>query len=78
LGEQQKIPSEYKFTLPLSHTGLVAIVGDDLKIGRSPYEILQVLGVFLLDKTPVNELLTNIDYKDVKEQNHNQLLFSFF
>ena len=57
---------------------LVAIVGSDLKIDRSTYEILQVLGISLLDKTPVNELLTNTDYKDVKELNSNQLSFSFF
>jgi len=55
---------------------LVAIVGYDLKIDRSTYEILQVLGISLLDKTPVNELFTNIDYKDVNEQDYNQLLFS--
>lgn len=55
---------------------LVAIVGSDLKIDRSTYEILQVLGISLLDKTPVNELFTNIDYKDVNEPNYNQLLFS--
>jgi hypothetical protein len=55
---------------------LVAIVGYDLKIDRSTYEILQVLGISLLDKTPVNELFTNIDYKDVNEPNYNQLLFS--
>jgi transposase len=52
---------------------LVAIVGHDLKIARSTYEILQVLGISLLDKTPVKELFTNIDYNDVKEHNHNQL-----
>jgi len=55
---------------------LVAIVGSDLKIDRSTYEILQVLGISLLDKTPVNELFTNIDYKDVNELDYNQLLFS--
>jgi hypothetical protein len=55
---------------------LVAIVGYDLKIDRSTYEILQVLGISLLDKTPVNELFTNIDYKDVNELDCNQLLFS--
>lgn len=56
---------------------LVAIIGYDLKISRSTYEILQVLGISLLDKTPVKELFTNIDYKDVKELNYNQLLISF-
>ncbi len=55
---------------------LVAIVGYDLKIERSTYEILQVLGISLLDKTPVNELFTNIDYNDVNELDYNQLLFS--
>lgn len=56
---------------------LVAIIGYDLKIERSTYEILQVLGISLLDKTPVKELFTNIDYKDIKELNYNQLEISF-
>jgi len=55
---------------------LVAIAGNDLKIDRSTYEILQVLGISLLDKTPVKELFTNVDYKNVTELNYNQLLFS--
>jgi hypothetical protein len=55
---------------------LVAIVGHDLKIYRSTYEILQVLGVSLLDKTPVKELFTNENYNDIKELNYNQLLFN--
>ncbi len=57
---------------------LVAIVGHDLQIKRSTYEILQILGISLLDKTPVNELFTNIDTSDVKEQNYNQLTLSLF
>ena len=57
---------------------LIAIVGNELKIDQSTYEILQVLGISLLDKTPVKELFTNVDYKDVKELNHNQLSFNFF
>lgn len=57
---------------------LVAIVGHDIQINRSTYEILQILGISLLDKTPVNELFTNIDTNDVKEQNYNQLSISFF
>lgn len=52
---------------------LVAIVGNDFKIDRSTYEILQVLGISLLDKTPINELLTSIDYKDASELNYKQL-----
>lgn len=57
---------------------LVAIIGHDLKIGRSTYEILQILGISLLDKTPVKELFTNIDYNNVKELSYNQLSLSLF
>lgn len=57
---------------------LVAIIGHDLKIGRSTYEILQILGISLLDKTPVKELFTNIDYNDVNELCYNQLSLSLF
>lgn len=57
---------------------LVAIVGHDLKIKRPTYEILQVLGISLLDKTPVKELFSKIDNQYVKEQNYNQMSISFF
>ena len=57
---------------------LVSIIGNELKISRSTYEILQVIGISLLDKTPVNELLANVDYKDVKLLNCNQLSLSLF
>lgn len=57
---------------------LVAIVASELKIERSTYEILQVTGISLLDKTPVKQLFTNIDYKDVKERNYNQLTINLF
>ena len=57
---------------------LVAIVGHDLKLERSTYEILQILGISLLDKTPVNELFTNIDYNNFKEHDFNQLTLSLF
>ena len=57
---------------------LVALVAEELKTGRSTYEMLQVIGISLLDKTPVNELLKRIDYKDVKELNCNQLSLSLF
>lgn len=56
---------------------LVAIVGKELKTEYSTYEILQILGMSLLDKTPLNELFTKIDYKDVKELNDKQLKISF-
>lgn len=57
---------------------LVAIVGNKLKADRSIYEILQILSISLLDKTPIREILTRCDYKDVKELNNNQLIISGF
>jgi len=57
---------------------LVAIVGHDLNINRSTYEILQILGISLLDKTPVTELFANTNYNNVKEPDSNQLAFSRF
>ena len=57
---------------------LVAIIGTELKIERSTYEILQILGISLLDKSPVKELLTNVNYNDVKEPFYNQLSLNLF
>lgn len=57
---------------------LVSIVADKLKLERSTYEILQVLGISLLDKTPINELFMNIDYSNVKELDYNQLSLNLF
>jgi len=57
---------------------LVAIVGYDLKLEHSTYKILQILGISLLDKTPINELFANIDYNNFKEYDYNQLTLSLF
>jgi hypothetical protein len=57
---------------------MVAIGGHDLKLERSTYEILTVLGISLLDKTPVKELFSKIDNNDVKDLNINQLSLSLF
>ncbi len=57
---------------------LVALVRNKLKIDRSTYEILQILSISLLDKTPINELLTSQDYKDVKELYCKQLKISWY
>jgi hypothetical protein len=53
---------------------LVAIVEHDLKINRSTYEVLQVLGISLLDKTPIIELFNSAENYDVKELLFNQQL----
>ena len=52
---------------------LVALIRNKLKVDHSTYEILQILSISLLDKTPLNVLLTNQDYKDVKELYDKQL-----
>lgn len=57
---------------------LVAIIDYDLKLGRPTYEILQISGISLLDKTPVKQLFANIDCNDVKEPSYNQLSLSLF
>lgn len=57
---------------------LVAIIGNKLGSGHSIYEILQILNMSLLDKTPVKEILTNYDYKNVEELNSNQLKIKGF
>ncbi len=57
---------------------LVAIIGNKLKSKRRIYEILQILSISLLDKTPVREILTDYDYKDVKELESKQLKINGF
>jgi IS4 transposase len=57
---------------------LVALVGNNLKVIRSIYEILQILSISLLDKAPIKEILTRCDYNNVKELYNNQLIISGF
>lgn len=57
---------------------LVALVGYKLKVDRSIYEILQILSISLLDKTPIKEILTKCDYNNVKELENKQLIISGF
>ncbi|MCF8388327.1 MAG: transposase, partial [Bacteroidales bacterium] len=56
---------------------LVALIRNKMKVERSTYEILQILSISLLDKTPVNELLTNQNYQNVKEPYNKQLKISW-
>lgn len=57
---------------------LVALVGNKLKVDRSIYEILQILSISLLDKTPVREILMRCEDQNVKEQKNKQLIISGF
>lgn len=46
---------------------LVAIVQHDMELKRSTYEVLQILGISLTDKTPLAELFANNQLYDFKE-----------
>ncbi len=52
---------------------IVAIIRQRLKTEYSTYEVLQILGSSLLDKTPINQLLKKPSDQDVKELLYNQL-----
>ena len=47
---------------------LVAIMQHDMKLDRSTYEVLQILGISLTDKTPLRNLFSKTKFNDVKEQ----------
>lgn len=53
---------------------LVAILKKQLEISISTNEMLQILSVSPFDKTPVNQLLRKIDYKNDTADNSNQLI----
>ena len=42
------------------------------------YEVLQILGISLPDKSPIGELFFNTDKNDVKELSSAQLTLIFF
>jgi hypothetical protein len=46
---------------------LVAIVQHDMKLERSVYEVLQILGISLTDKTPMRDLFNKSNFNYVKE-----------
>lgn len=57
---------------------LVSIFRNEQKIEQSIYEIIQILGVSLLDKTPVNQLFNKYNYNNANELNYNQLKINLF
>jgi hypothetical protein len=52
---------------------LVAIVKRELKIERSLYEILQILSISALDKTPLFQLLTEFELENDEYSSTKQL-----
>lgn len=57
---------------------LVAIIKSKLSLKISNYEILQILSVSLLDKTPINQLFQGLPSQNVKEQDCIQLKLNLF
>jgi hypothetical protein len=55
---------------------LVTIVAKRLNTEHTIYEILQILGKSLLDKTPINQLITKNYYNDFNELNYNSLFYT--
>ena len=47
---------------------LVAFVHHDMKLERSTYEVLQILGISLTDKTHLRDLFDKTNFNNVKEQ----------
>lgn len=47
---------------------LVAIVQHDMRLERSPYEVLQILSLSLTDKTHLRDLFDKTNFNDVKDQ----------
>ena len=48
---------------------LVAIVQHDMKLGRSTYEVLQIISISLTDKTNLRELFSKTKFQNDKERN---------
>ena len=47
---------------------LVAIVQHDMKLERSIYEVLQILGISLTDKTHLCDLFDKSNFKNIKDR----------
>lgn len=54
---------------------LVAIVHHDMRLKRSLYEILQILGISLTDKSPLQELLATRNVEEMENAEGNALDF---
>jgi hypothetical protein len=52
---------------------LIAYAKKNLNSELTLYEITQILGISVFDKTPLNELLTSFSKSDEIKENYNQL-----
>jgi hypothetical protein len=53
---------------------LMAIVKKELRLGCSMYQILQILGISLFEKVPIQQALTSFISQNEKTCHHNQLV----
>ena len=60
------------YTAVITYT-LVAIIRQKMKSKYSTYEVLQILGSSMLDKTPISQLLHKSNNQAAKELFDNQL-----
>lgn len=60
--------------IAISTYTLVIIAKKKFKLAQSLYEILQMISLSAFDRTPINQLFSNEDKQDVKEQICNQLI----
>ncbi len=58
---------------------LIAIIQHDLKLGRTTYEVLQILSISLTDKTNLSDLFNKTNFKNDKERSSSSEpnLFNF-
>jgi IS4 transposase len=61
------------YTTIIAYT-LVVMMKHKLQLKQSSYEILQILSITLLNKTPLNQLFEHTNLQNLKEPNSNQLI----
>jgi len=52
---------------------IIAIIKKRLKLEQSPYTILQIFNLCLFEKTPINQLFENSNYRFNEQVQDNQL-----
>ena len=72
LGNDRERGKTQVYVAVIAYT-LIAIIRQKIKTTYTTYEVLQILGISLLDKTSINQPLAKISDQDVKEHLHKQL-----
>lgn len=56
---------------------MVAIAEANLKLDHPTYEILKILGISMLDKTPIRNLFTKIEQNNPHDINQLEISFLY-